>query len=389
MPAEPTLSDTSKAPSGASRAKARVSFGGLDTLRGLAAMLVVVHHIELYNHRDGAFSLYSSAVGSSLRTLGGHSVEVFFVLSGFLITYLLKREREVSGRIQLGAFWMRRTLRIWPLYFLIVAVGFVLVPWIVTDAALQTSHYGRLISEQAETRGTILWYFVFFVPNLALAHGHAVPGAAQAWSIGVEEQFYLLWPLLMWVTRRHFWVLCVLIAAKPLAMHIAGVYFTLFPIEFMGWGALGALALYHQEKRVKLLLGNTWVRSVILLAFVSCWISPVAAGHDYKALALRGAVFSAGLLAVVSAFERRKEPRAARWLGKHSYGIYMLHPLAMFVFLTLVPLPRSGEPRLAYWLRDYALVVGATLFAAYVSYRFLERPFLTLKKRFQVVRSGS
>ncbi|MBI1374632.1 MAG: acyltransferase family protein [Phycisphaera sp.] len=92
--------------------KGRVHFGGLTALRGIAAMCVVVHHIELYNERDGYFSLYDTPLKPVIHVMGGHAVEVFFVLSGFLITYLLRRERVTTGGISLKAFWARRVLRI-------------------------------------------------------------------------------------------------------------------------------------------------------------------------------------------------------------------------------------------------------------------------------------
>lgn len=352
-------------------------------------MLVVVHHVELYNKRDGAYSLYSSAIESSLRVLGRHSVEVFFVLSGFLITYLLRREQDISGRVKLGAFWIRRTLRIWPLYFLIVLIAFVLMPLMASETVRTTTHYGRLIAEQSGMRSQLIWYFVLFLPNLALAHDYAVPGAAQAWSIGVEEQFYFLWPLLMRVTRKYFWILCVLITAKPIICRLIHYRTNLFPIEFMGWGALGALVLYRYEQPTKALLRNVWLRMLVLPMFAVCWMTPVVGGHNYKMLIARGLVFVLGLLMVTSVFEHLKEPKVFRWLGKHSYGIYMLHPFAMFVFLSLLPVSRSGQFQLAHWLRDYSLVVGSTLVAAAVSYRYFERPFLSIKERFQVVKSGA
>lgn len=370
-------------------AASRVSFGGLSSIRGLAAMMVVVHHVELYNKRDLRFSLYETGLGPSLHVLGRHSVEVFFVLSGFLITYLLKYELETTGKVRLKSFWIRRTLRIWPLYFLVIAVAFLVLPCFVPEAVATGSHYGRLLTAQTGQRLHIVWYFIFFVPNLALSRGHAVPGAAQSWSIGVEEQFYFLWPLMISITKRHFWILCLLVVAKPVICSFLNSSTQLFPIEFMGWGAMGALLLYRFELPVKRLLTNRCVRIIGVIGFLGCWLTPIVGSNDPCFIIARGAVFIVGLLIVMSLFELRQEPKVMKWLGKYSYGIYMLHPIWMYVMLTLLPLTRSESFLLSHLVRDYVLVCGATLISAWLSYEYLERPFLAFKEKFQVIESGS
>ena len=368
---------------------ARISFGGLSAIRGLAAMLVVVHHIELYNKRDSQSSLHETLLGPSLHVLGRHSVEVFFVLSGFLITYLLKHELETTRKIDLKRFWIRRTLRIWPLYFVVVVIAFVLLPLLAFEPAASGSHFGKLLTEQHGQRSTLVWYFVFFLPNLALSRGHVVPGVSQAWSIGVEEQFYFLWPLMISITKKHFWILCFIVIAKPAFCHFLHVSATMFPIEFMGWGALGALWFYRFQPAAKRILSIRWLRVAVSIVFLACWVTPVSASSNPLLTSIRGAVFIVGLLFVTSIFETRREPAVLKWLGKYSYGIYMLHPAWMFLMLTLLPVDRSESFRLSHMVRDYSLVGGATLVSAWLSYKYLEHPFLSVKEKFQVIESGS
>jgi peptidoglycan/LPS O-acetylase OafA/YrhL len=108
-----------------------IFFGGLNELRAIAALGVIFHHLELYNHRDRLLSIYNvkiSAINYFISHLGKNCVYVFFVLSGFLITYLLLHEKEQTNKIEIRHFYLRRILRIWPLYYIIILISFCLIP---------------------------------------------------------------------------------------------------------------------------------------------------------------------------------------------------------------------------------------------------------------------
>ena len=170
---------TPDAPLGTRR---RVHLPGLNTLRFFAALVVVVGHTG-----DGLW-LFGVQKHNYLARLNpdsaGLAVLFFFVLSGFLITYLLLVEESETGTISVGAFYVRRILRIWPLYYLIVVLAFFVLP-----------HSGGLLpASSAELYGwkNLSLYLTIF-PNFAMPVWYA----GHLWSIGVEEQFYVSWPLLM------------------------------------------------------------------------------------------------------------------------------------------------------------------------------------------------
>ena len=170
-----------------------IYFPNLNGVRFVAAMAVVIHHVvQFQQFFDPSFEIRGAA---SIDLMGPLGVVLFFVLSGFLITYLLLTEQATTGRIAVKEFYIRRVLRIWPLYYLIVLLGLVILPRIdflavpvLTDNI--SRHYALRV-----------FLYVAFLPNVASALS-PIPFASQAWSVGVEEQFYLIWPnLLRWVRR--------------------------------------------------------------------------------------------------------------------------------------------------------------------------------------------
>lgn len=166
----------------------KIYFPNLNALRFIASTLVIVHHVEQFKQILG-FNNYCN--NPFIKTIGRTSVLLFIVLSGYLITYLLLTEKKVSQNINITNFYVRRILRIWPLYFIILALSFFLL------LNIQFFDVG-VLSEKLNDRFWIkLLYFVFFLPNLASAVFPIIPFASQLWSIGYEEQFYLVWPILI------------------------------------------------------------------------------------------------------------------------------------------------------------------------------------------------
>ena len=163
-----------------------VKFEGLNALRGIAALLVVLHHGEALKATNGI----ENFEWLGLFRNGGNAVTFFFVLSGFLITYLLLKEHDRTGTIKVKTFYLKRSLRIWPLYFLLVFIGTIGVALVMPLL--------NLPYELPYTLGQTWYYFLFFVPGLVtFYYGHHF--LEPLWSIGVEEVFYLLWaPLFKW-----------------------------------------------------------------------------------------------------------------------------------------------------------------------------------------------
>src|SRR3989344_4809022 len=127
----------------------RIYFYGLDEIRAIAALLVYFHHVELFKNRESHSSLYQvKYTGHFIWNIGHNSVICFFVLSGFLITYLLLKEKEKIGTVKIKEFYIRRILRIWPLYFFVAFIGFVLLPVLGNLFNFQGQVYYPLLIEK-------------------------------------------------------------------------------------------------------------------------------------------------------------------------------------------------------------------------------------------------
>ncbi|MGE0709755.1 MAG: acyltransferase family protein [Planctomycetota bacterium] len=335
----------------------------LDGLRGVSVMMVVLYHADV-PVCEGGF------VG----------VETFFVISGFLITGLLLKEHARAGRLQLLHFYMRRVLRLLPaLVALLLVVGAI----------------GLRIAPNEATRRQVMWDLVstlLYAQNWTWALGWRRPGLfAHTWSLSIEEQFYLLWPL----------TLLLLLRLSPRARTIAVGLLAL---------AAGAWAATTSRHWVQIyLLSDTRSGSLLLGCFLACLVDRGL----LSALELRrrtlsiAAVLGAGALAIclvgasekVPAFYRCGIPiiglsasaivldtivspagylgRCLRWrwlvwVGERSYGVYLWHYPILLVL----------EDRLA-WPARALVGTAATLLVAAASYRWLERPFLELKVHFR------
>jgi peptidoglycan/LPS O-acetylase OafA/YrhL len=173
-------------------------FTGLNSLRFFAAVMVLFSHIESFKAQAGMPNLTAVPF---VAAMGQHGVRFFFVLSGFLIRYLLHTEQQRTGTIKVRDFYMRRVLRIWPLYFLIVIVCLWVLPQIYDETFLR----GDLDTNFAE-KAMLL---VLMLPNLMqYMYGHIL-GLGVLWSVGIEEQFYLMFPWIVKFVTKHFEVLIV------------------------------------------------------------------------------------------------------------------------------------------------------------------------------------
>ncbi|OOG62401.1 hypothetical protein B0E44_18535, partial [Flavobacterium sp. A45] len=162
-------------------------FSNLNGVRCIAAFMVIVGHIELNKSYFGLPNNFQS-----VKRLGELGVSLFFVLSGFLITYLLLREKGKYGKINIRLFYLRRVLRIWPLYYLVVLLSLFVLP----NLSVFQMPYFHLDLDTNYQLFMVCFMFVFFLPNV-LINLKLIPFATQTWSIGTEEQFYLIWPILI------------------------------------------------------------------------------------------------------------------------------------------------------------------------------------------------
>jgi peptidoglycan/LPS O-acetylase OafA/YrhL len=368
-----------------------VYFPGLNGLRFLAAMAVAVSHVELIKQYHGMPNVYDAP---AVYELGRLAVTLFFVLSGYLITFLLLKERELTGTIAVRAFYVRRMLRIWPLYFLLAGLAFLVFPHI--DAM----HVPQLTGQIATNVTATLPLFLLFLPQLALSLFPPVPFAEPAWSIGVEEQFYLLWPLLM-RRFRSFVPLALIVIVAILGARYGAVamatanradadalrfwnvvinYFYFTRIECMAIGGLFAWVVFRKKKSLLAFLHHPAVQVTVyaLIAYVF-WTSARKPIFSYG----WHAVLFGILIVNVSTNPRSLlclPSRPFDFLGNLSFSIYMFHEVA--IQLTIAVAGKAIPNAVL-----YATSLSLTIAIATVTYLAFEKPFLRLKSRFAVVQS--
>lgn len=368
-----------------------VYFPNLNGLRFVAALLVIVHHLEQQRMYLGQHSYWTVP---AVQRIGDEGVTLFFVLSGFLITYLLLVEQERFGQVAIGKFYGRRVLRIWPLYYAVGLLGLLVLPHV--GLLYDLPHNGAVISHWQEKAAL----YAVFLPNVALVLYGGVLYAMQAWSIGTEEQFYLLWPWLVrragprWMLPAIGGVLLVLLVAKRLivfgfhaavptpgpAISFAFNFLYYFRLECLVIGAVPAVVLFQRRANVlRWLLARPmqWLVLVLLLGLLA-WgkIFPL---HEEVYASL-----FALLILNLAAAQRPIISLEVRWLdylGKLSYGLYMLHPIAIGLVLHFFGTGASAQPDWVQWLFLLLATFCITLVLAMASYYGLERPFLRRKAR--------
>jgi peptidoglycan/LPS O-acetylase OafA/YrhL len=364
-------------------------FSGLNELRALAALMVVLHHIEFFKFRDNIpCSITGGQFSYLINNLGHNSVNLFFVISGFLITTILLEEKEKSNKINLKKFYLRRALRIWPLYFLILIVAFLFIPYVtknVSEFTLTSFYYGKITDVKNYNFKSILMYFTF-LSNLALIwHNKFVAAASQTWSVSIEEQFYIIWPLFIIVFNKKTMIilLFLFILFYFLIFYSSNNLLALIKYVFMFqnifWGALGAYFYNLFPRIIKKVSSNTLLFIMILFStflLLSAQVLSVNIQNNIISILFLFILFFTinddNILSFRSEFISK--------LGVISYGIYMFHPLVMyFVF------PFANKYFLSnliiYNIVVYILVFSLTIMISHFSYKYFESYFLRIKEK--------
>jgi len=376
----------------------------LDGLRGIAIILVVLFHTRLWPEAyEAAPSLYT------ILGLGSTGVDLFFVLSGFLITSILLSTRDASPRSYFWSFYARRTLRIFPLYFLAVGVFFFIqLPYLQNHGDfLQVSR-----SEQ-------IWYWTYMV-NWHDAAGHIISGMAHFWSLSVEEQFYLVWPAVVFFCEvRYFPAMCIGVGAFSVILRIilgTGHFMppvllpefvhrtTITRLDTLAVGALVAALVRNPDWTNVMRRQINLIAPAAFGAFLLLWLAREQnisfVGNPGIALDFLGAAIAYGCVVFICVTEKGSSKllcRIARWrplqsIGRYSYAMYLVHvAVGRFLFerMRFIILPHLGPvhgvqrvPSIAIALLFSAITVGSTYLVAFASWHLFEQRFLRLKKYF-------
>jgi peptidoglycan/LPS O-acetylase OafA/YrhL len=373
----------------------RGRFVALDGLRGVAVLIVLLAHGSEYNLLPETFLSYGGWLG----------VIVFFVLSGFLITHLLLKERSTSGRISLVNFYARRALRIWPLYFIVLGAYAFVFP--LLDQSAFDFIYLSADDPDFEFYYNSLIYYPFFLQNYLVDQSSTPLGLNVFWSLAPEEHFYLLWPLLLVVLRGR-WLVPTLVGIMTAtfcfrALTLLGILTEYQDVDRMTHTTLDGLAagcllacLYHSRPQVlRALSRRRWpylLGWALLLFLVWAWLHsmpfyPVLPDTEYYRFTL-GTLATATIVACIVGREEPSRPilvsRPFTYIGKVSYGMYILHPIVLGFVAALAE--RLDLLHGAGYLLVIVVYLGAVISVASISFKFFESPILRFKERFARVR---
>jgi peptidoglycan/LPS O-acetylase OafA/YrhL len=373
-----------------------VYFPGLNSLRFLAAFLVYFSHVE---QLKGLFGFENYYELPAIRQVGNLSVTFFFVLSGFLITYLLFVEREKTRTISVKDFYIRRLLRIWPLYYLIIILSLFILPnfdFLYTDSLKE-----RLM----EGLTSKIIFYSLFLPQVVMITLSRSLYLEPTWSIGIEEQFYLIWPVLVKYFKNFIKLMVVLllilisiritaIIVSQFSTHasilkIANLtknYFYFARFQCMIAGGIAAYLLFQRQKQI---LNFLFSKTVQLIAYAALFAGLIAGVNIFRINHEIYSLFFMILILNVAGNSRsiiQFNSKPLNYLGKISYGLYMFHELAIGISLALI-----GE------LFNYDFTDAGSFAALYIvsfiftvlismaSYHFFEARFLKYKSRFASV----
>ncbi|WP_324275156.1 acyltransferase [Blastococcus brunescens] len=328
-------------------------FGVLDGLRALAILLVFTAH-----QRGDLFTVFHGATG----------VTLFFVLSGYLITTLLLREEDRHGRVDFASFYVRRTFRIYPMFLGTIALYCVLILGLGMDAARRSLWVENLP------------YIVWFPEHLPYFRStDAYPAFSGAWSIGIEEKFYLVWPVLGFLLlagwkQARVPVLAVIAVASSATGFVADLVF-LAPYQHLAFGAIAAVLLHRERTyaavatlgRPPVLLAVTAV--VLLLQFTTG--TRVYIYEDlYGVHGLAIALLVAGLVTTRSRRVAWLSSPPMVFLAAISYTFYLVH--GFFVNGVEMVVPEAwGRPGS---LLSAGLALGLAVYGSWIVHRWFEEP---------------
>jgi peptidoglycan/LPS O-acetylase OafA/YrhL len=374
----------------------------LDGLRGLAILLVMLAHTTRFDLAEGPLGVALTAIPS----LGWTGVDLFFVLSGFLITGILLRSK--ASPVYYRSFYARRTLRIFPLYYAVLAFFLLLAPRLFES-------FHAMWTLGAEADG--VWYWLY-LSNLRMALGGERHPLDVSWSLAVEEHFYLIWPFVVRaVDERRLLPLCGLVAAGALAMRcallaagaepVAAYVLTPARLDTLATGAALALVarraggLGSLARPARLVLpaalalfaaGVVALRAtrpepadwIELVEGLSLTTRPLMASAGFSLLCvLFGALLVSVLTAPPGALRARCfESRALRSLGKYSYALYLLHGPAGALVGVHFPWARLDGHRVLAQACFWLLAMGFAFALARLSWAVFEAPLLRLKRHF-------
>lgn len=377
-----------------------VYFAGLNGVRFIAASFVILAHIEGFKRKAELPNLFQNQwLKPFIAEIGHQGVLIFFVLSGFLITYLLLTESKITNTIHIKNFYIRRILRIWPLYYFIVFLGFAVFPFVFSPEYFTTKIHPDFSAK--------LFLTLFFLPNAVFfVYGH-IFSLGVLWSIGAEEQFYLVWPmfikkmsaksgdfgprltflgvllLAILFIKMVLWLVEIMSLNWTNEARIAGLF---LPFDSMIIGAVIAVFFFH--KKYLQLLYKPQTQILVLAVITINLFYPVDIGpltNTFYCI-----FYGIFLLNIATNNDSILKFRQGwiEFLGQVSFGMYMYHSIAIAFSMAMLEKFGSALSFYSYNFLLYLFSFSLTIGVSIASYYFFERKVLKYKTGFMVVNSG-
>ena len=375
-------------------------FKNLDALRFLAFLSVLFSHAVLffgYESRNGFFE----SIKHPLFVHGDLGVNFFFVLSGFLITFFLFSEKKENGKIVFSSFYLKKILRIFPLYFMVVLLGF----FVVYPIALKSQYFFSFSS--IAPINTLPWYLLFVVNFKMAFWGVTSLTLAVLWAVAVEVQFYIFWPLIISLFSFKN-ILRIFIFLILTSFIYRFFYYENYNIlqystfSVMSDLVIGGLAAYVTLflNRTKSLLEKIPRHTIVLiyilglmLVFSRGFLPNVTSGLVYRiAYTLEPVVFSVFFAFIIleqnlskNSFLKFGDCKILNYLGKRSFGLYCYHVCAMFFtvcIFNILGITKGINNNFYIFILEVIIAFLLTLTFSLISYRFFEKKFLTLKQKY-------
>jgi peptidoglycan/LPS O-acetylase OafA/YrhL len=358
----------------------KVYFNRLDSLRFIAFFLVMWQHAFSYSFVKMSKNELIQTIIDKVTLTGEIGVHIFFVISGFLITYLMILEERKQGTINLGYFYLRRLLRIWPLYYLVMFLSIFILPNLFNTFKCDVDVIKNL----------------FFLNNFDAA-GLRVSNIGIAWSVAIEEQFYLFWPILFILFRRKNYLLVfstalfvfstafVILKEVPRDAH----FHTFGNARFLMMGCIGAIVYLKFEKKISnsAFLRPSYIYFAYILILLFTLLAPFSQIIYLLTFIGLPILYLYCVINLVAQGYNNKQTLFSQ-LGKYTYGMYLYHPLIIIFVKIGFDLLRFDYQRngsVNFILSMFSLII--TIAISILSYEYFEKNILKFKNKFSIVKT--
>ena len=352
-------------------------FKNLDTLRFISFLLVFWQHsfsLSFYNMSQ--IPVINTLIVNLTFFTGGWGVHIFFVISGFLITFLMLKEQHEKGEINIKHFYLRRIFRIWPLYYLVLLYGIFILPHVFKEFTFSGS----------------LFYKLAFLNNFDMQPSNI----GIAWSVAVEEQFYLFWPLVFILLGNKKLILfcCLSVFSYSIFFNLTDTspvyYFHTFSnLNYLMSGCIGAFFYFKYMKRPWL---NHFIKPLFLyFAILFAVVLPVSEGFfwniSHPLCFLLLPVIYLYLVVYLVHREDNNPISVFSLMGKYTYGMYLYHPTILILIKIFFDFLMWGynSPMQNFILSIVALAISIGI--SILSYEYFEKHILKLKRKFSSVET--